>query len=366
MGEDSKTSVAYVELSIHNLDVAGVLPRGPELDQFQAHPLYAKLAPGWLAQDCSEVAAEALLHLEEGLFRAWDEGRRTWLEEYLSALELPSEVHAQAVEIIEGADMRLADGVAKVRARDRAVADKLAAARAEAARVSAAELEVAKAELARAISEAESIPWPNPEHARDLAALLGEMAEPEAPLPYHQARDYAGISQEDARSASDTLDKLAGVTALQLAALDELRRTDPPEGPVRPEEPPEPTVSKGWQKLWDNPSKQAMSLLSNVVIELCRLLGPHLLTDDELCASPQYQELIVRINVPPGSSPERYREKTLEALRSQPLHELPPSGRSHAKVADVLNHYFENWRLALNADSVASLVEAKPRGRRVS
>jgi hypothetical protein len=366
MGEDARKAAAYVEFSVHHLEIAGLLPRGSELEQFQAHPLYARLATGWLAQDDSDVAAVDLFHLEEGLFRTWDEGRRAWVGEYISGLGLPSEACAQAVKIIEGADVRLAAGIAKMRARDLAVADKLEAARAEAAKVSVAELEVAKAEMARAISEAESIPWPNPEHARELAALLGEMAEPEAPLPYQQARDYAGISQEDAQSASDTLEKLAAVTTLQLVALEGLRHADPPSGPAQPEDPPGPTMSKGWQKLWDNPSKQAMSILSSVAVELSGLLGPHLLTEDELCASPQYQELIVRINVPVGSSPERYREKTLETLRSRPLSELPISGRTNAKVAEVLNRYFENWRLALEAESVASLVEAKPGGPKPS
>ena len=366
MGEDLRKAAAYVEFSVHHLEIAGFLPRGPELEQFQAHPLYTKLATGWLAQDETDEPAVDLLHLEEQLFSRWDEGRQAWIGEYTSGLGLPSEACARAVQIIEGADERLAAGIAKIRARDRAVADKLEAARAEAAKESAAELEVAKAEMARAISEAESIPWPNPEHARELAALLGEMAEEEAPLPYQQARDYAGISREDAQGASEALEKLATVTTVQLTALAELRQADPAEGPAQPEEPQEPTASKGWQKLWEDPSRQAMSILSNVAVELCRLLGPHLLTEDELCASPQYQELIVRIDVPVGSSPERYREKTLETLRSRPMKELPISSRTNSTVSEVLNRYFENWRLALDAESVASLVEAKPGGPKAS
>jgi hypothetical protein len=366
MGEDSRKAAVYVEFSVHHLEATGFLPRGPELEQFQAHPLYAKLATGWLAEDDSDVAAVDLLQLEEGLFKTWDDGRQVWVGEDMAGLGLPTEAAEQAFKVLEGADERLAAGIAKIRARDRAVADKLEAARVEAAKVSVAELEVAKAEMARAISEAESIPWPNPEHARELAALLGEMAEPESPLPYRQARDYAGISQEDAQTAADTLEKLAVVTTLQLAALEELRHADVPEGPALPEEPQEPTVSKGWQRLWEDPSKQAMSILSNVAIEMCGLLGPHLLTEDELCASPQYQELIVRIDVPVGSSPERYREKTLETLRSRPLSELPISSRTNGKVADVLNRYFENWRLALDAAAIASLSEAKPSGTKAS
>ena len=362
MGEDLKKGAAYVEFSVHHLEIAGFLLHGSELEQFQAHPLHARLATGWLAQDDRDVAAVDLLHLEKRLFSSWNEGRQAWIREYISDLGLPSEACALVVQVIEGADERLAAGIAKMRARDRAVADKLEAAKAEAAKVRAAELEAAKAEMAKAISEAESIPWPNPEHARELAALLEEMAEQDAPLPFQQARDYAGISREDAKSASDALERLATVTTVQLAALAELRQTDPPEGPAQPEEPPDPTVSKGWQKLWEDPSKQAMSILSNVAVELCGLFGPHLLTEDELCASPQYQELIVKIDVPIGSSPERYREKTLEILRSRSVKELPISSRTNSKVSEVLNRYFENWRLALDAESVASLVEVKPGG----
>ena len=362
MGEGLDKGAAYAEFSVHHLEIAGLLPLGPELEQFQAHPLHAKLSAGWLAQDEADEAAVDLLHLEERLYNRWSEARQVWFDEYLSDLDLPSKACSRAARILEGADERLAAGIAKMRARDRAVADKLEAARAEAAKVGAAELEVAKAEMAKAISEAESIPWPNPEHARELAALLEEMAEQEAPLPFQQARDYAGISREQAQTASDALEKLAAVTAVQLAALAELRQADPPEGPVPPQAPQEPTVSKGWQKLWENPSRQAMTILSNLAVEMCSLLGPHLLTEDELCASPQYQELIVRIDVPVGSSPERYREKTLETLRSLPVKELPVSDRANHEVAQVLNRYFENWRLALDAESVKSIVEAMPAG----
>ena len=364
MGEDLETSAAYVEFSVHHLEIAGVLPRGSEFDQFQAHPLRANLAADWLAQDETDVAAADLLHLEEHLFSNWDEARQAWVVEYVSDLGLPSAACEDVIRLVGGADERLAAGIDTIRARDRAVADKMEAARAEAAKVSAAELEAAKAEMARAISEAESIPWPNPEHARELSALLGEMAEEEAPLPFRQARDYAGISQEDAQAASGALEKLAAVTTVQLAALAELRHTDLPEEPTLAEPPQERTVSKGWQKLWANPSTQAMSILSGLAVELHDLLAPHLFTDDELCASPQYQELIVRIDVPVGSSPERYREKTLETLRSRPLTELPASGRTNGEVAKVLNRYFENWRLELNAESVAALVDAKPGGPR--
>ena len=362
MGEGLEKKAAYAEFSVHHLEIAGLLPLGPELEQFQAHPLRAKLSSGWLAHDETDVAAVDLLHLEERLFSRWNEARQAWFREYLSDLDVPSEACAHAARILAGADERLAAGIAKMRARDRAVADKLEAARAEAARVSAAELELAKAEMAKAISEAESIPWPNPEHARELAGLLEEMAEQDAPLPFQQARDYAGISPEEAQAASDALEKLAAVTSVQLAALAELRQADPPEGPAQPQSPQEPTASKGWQKLWEDPSRQAMTILSNLAVEMCSLFGPHLLTEDELCASPQYQELIVRIDVPVGSSPERYREKTLETLRTRPVSELPISSRTNGKVAEVLNRYFENWRLALDAESVASLVEAKRGG----
>ena len=361
MGEDLEKAAAYVEFSIHHLEVAGFLPRGSEFDQFQAHPLRAKLAADWLAQDETDVAAVDLLRLEEQLFNRWNEERQAWAVKYISDLGLPPNACENAVRIIGGADERLAAGIAKIRTRDRAVAEKMEAARAEAAKASAAELEAAKAEMARAISEAESIPWPNPEHARELAALLGEMAEPEAPVPFQQARDYAGISREDAEVASDALEKLAVVTTVHLVALAELRQTDVP-AVVPPEVPEEPTVSKGWQRLWEDPSKQAMSILSNVAVELYDLFSPHLLSDAELCASPQYQELIVRIDVPVGSSPERYREKTLETLRSLPLGQLPISPRTNTEVAKVLNRYFENWRLALDGEAVTALVDAKPGG----
>lgn len=356
MGEDQSTSASYVEFSVHHLEVAGFLPPGPKLDQFLAHPLHARLADGWLAEDESDAAAVDLLQLEEQLFKDWDESRQTWVVEQISNLGLPSEACAEAVRLIARADERLAAGIAKVRARDRGMAAKLEAARVEAAKASAAELEAARADMARAISEAESIPWPNPEHARELAALLGEMAEDGAPLPFQQARDYAEISSEDAQTASDVLEKLATVTTLQLAALEELRQKDFPDEPVLPEEPQAPTVSKGWQKLWEDPSQQAMSILSHLAVDLCKLIGPHLLTDDELAASPQYQELIVRIDVPVGSSPERYREKTLATLRSRPLEQLPVSDKAHPEVAQVLNRYFENWRVALDAEAVAAIV----------
>jgi hypothetical protein len=357
MGEDQSTSASYIEFSIHHLEQAGHLPAGSDLEQFQAHPLHAKLAEGWLAEDIDDEGAADLLQLEERLFKSWDESRQAWVVEHVSTLGLSADVCADAVRLIARADERLAAGIAKVRGRDRAMAAKLEAAREEAAKATAAELAAKKAEMARAISQAESIPWPNPEHARELASLLGEMAEEGAPLPFEQARDYARISRRDAETAAEVLERLAEVTTLQLAALEEMRQKELPDAPPPAAPPRTPTLSKAWQKLWDNPSGQAMSILNNLVIDICKLIGPHMLTDDELAASPQYQELIVRIDVPVGSSPERYREKTLATLREKRAEELPISAQAHSEVAKVLSRYFENWRISLTAPDVARILD---------
>jgi hypothetical protein len=90
---------------------------------------------------------------------------------------------------------------------------------------------------------------------------------------------------------------------------------------------------------------------------MCQLIGPHLLTDDELAESSQYEELIVKIHVPVGSSPERYREKTLETLREGGVEDLPISERTYAEVAEVLSRYFENWRVSMDRTAVLDIID---------
>lgn len=319
MGTGSETPVAYIELSVHHLEIAGRLPAGPELEQFRAHPLHDKLAEDWLAQDDpDDAAAVGLLDLEKKLFSHWEKGRRARLEEYLKGSRLPPEACDKARASIEDADKKLATRVGKSRT-------------------------VTPPPVVE-IDPGEPIPWPKPELSQGIAALLALMADEEAPARFETARGDTGITAEDARTAAEVLEKLA---------------TFVPSEPEPPPEPEKPTVSKAWLNLWNGPSKLAMTVLENVAVELNDLFAPHLINDDELSATPDYQEVVVRLDLGIGASPERIREKALEALRERLGDSLPVTSRVTSKVAEVLNQYFENWRLALDADKVAALVEAK-------